>query len=269
MQGGGESEDVVQGLLKDYPSVRPIVYYDDEVKLTGYVSEPTSSKDEEEQRPKPCVLVAHTAIGPQEDFILQKVKALSEMGYVAFAVDMFGAPGLVLGEDKVRYNAQFKQDRPKQSKRIRAALRVVSELECVDEGQIAGIGYCMGGTVVLDLMRSEAGRRDVKGVVSFHGILDHPTSLDSNLPIQTRVLVFHGHSDPFITSEGKQAFMQEMEKKNVDWQLVEFGGCVHAFTRPDKIHESDREKGLFYNKYAADKSWALMTAFLNEIFDTT
>ena len=108
-------------------------------------------------------------------------------------------------------------------------------------------------------------------------------------------MIFHGHKDPFVSSENKEAFMREMERKKVKYTLVEFGGCLHAFTRPDKIHERDREQGrwcehahsvfkddfsrtspistdlsiivgLFYDKYAAEKSWSMMSSFLEEIF---
>jgi dienelactone hydrolase len=245
--------------------VQPVTFYDEDTKLTGYVSYP-EGKGEGSESLHPCVLVVHTAIGPQEDFIFSKIEELSRLGYVGFAVDMFGAPDLVFGEEKVRHNKMFKEDRRACQRRMLSAFyKATRDLERVDTQRIAAIGYCFGGKAVLDLARS--GVPNLKGVASFHGILDHPAVLDHSPmgDFSAKVMVFHGHKDPFVSLEDKEDFKQEMETKKVNFTMVEFGGCYHAFTRPDKVDERDREQGLFYDKYAAEKSWSMMKTFLEEI----
>ena len=162
------------------------------------------------------MIVAHTAIGPQEDFILSKVRALTEAGVVAFACDCFGAPDLVFGQEKEECNRQFKENRKLLQSRMQAGLSSVcssSDFPCIDETRVAAIGYCFGGKAVLDLCR--AGISSLKGVVSFHGILDHPRELDHDRAIETKVLAFNGFADPYVPAEKKQAFMEEMEVRPV------------------------------------------------------
>ena len=139
--------------LENYgTSIKPVSYYDEDTRLTGYVSYP---ERKEGGLLHPCVLVVHTAIGPQEEFIFSKIVELSRMGYVGFAVDMFGAPDLVFGEEKVKHNKAFKEDRRACQRRMLSAFsKAVQDLELVDTQKIAAIGYCFGGLCVLDLARS-------------------------------------------------------------------------------------------------------------------
>jgi len=241
-------------------SVKRHEYGHGDVKLFGYVAEGAATAS----RPRPAVLVVHTAIGPHEEFIMDKLRRLAELGYVAFGVDMFGAEAVVLGEEKVRYNKQFKDDRKLLQSRILAAFHEAASLPFTDASRVAAIGYCFGGKAVLDLARS--GVEGLRASISFHGILDAPVELEGT-PITARVVAFHGSRDPFIALEDKLSFHSEMEARcrgSKKWQMVEFGGCFHAFTRPDKTQESDRTQGLFYDEYAAEKSWAMMVDVLAE-----
>ncbi len=127
-------------------------------------------------------------------------------------------------------------------------------------GKLAAIGYCFGGTGVLELARSGA---DVKGVVSFHGGLDslHPEDAKA---IKGRVLVLHGADDPYMPAADVAAFQEEMRKAGVDWEMVYYGGAVHAFTNPGA--GSDNSKGAAYNAKADARSWVAMQDFFKEIF---
>ncbi|CAD7696456.1 unnamed protein product [Ostreobium quekettii] len=214
----------------------------------------------------PGVLVAHTAIGPQEEFIRDKVHRLAAMGYVGFALDMFGAGHCVFGEEKDRFNDYLKEDRMRIRSRAVAAFDALKAQAVVDDAQCTAIGYCLGGKVVLDLARS--GAEGLRGVASFHGILDSPTLQDSP-PLKAKVLAMHGNLDPFVTPTMLQDFIAEMEGKGADYQLVVYGGCYHAFTRPDKTSPQDRSLGFFYSPEADRRSWRLMSDFLAEAFAPT
>jgi dienelactone hydrolase len=143
--------------------------------------------------------------------------------------------------------------------RIAAALETLRANERVNPKQIAAIGYCFGGTTVLELARNGA---DVLGVVSFHGGLGTPTPSDAK-NIKCKVVALHGADDPFVPAEEVQAFEKEMRDAKVDWQLTAYGGAVHSFT--DKNAGNDNSKGSAYNAAADARSWRAMTAFFDEV----
>jgi dienelactone hydrolase len=144
--------------------------------------------------------------------------------------------------------------------RIAAALARLKSDPRVDPGKTAAIGYCFGGTTVLELARSGA---EVNGVVSFHG---HFGTGDPARPgqVKARILACHGAEDPFQSPAQIQAFEDEMRKARADWQLNVYGGAKHSFTNPDagKYHVY----ALAYNKEADQRSWQAMQDFFREIF---
>uniref|UniRef100_A0A7S2T455 Dienelactone hydrolase domain-containing protein n=1 Tax=Chloropicon primus TaxID=1764295 RepID=A0A7S2T455_9CHLO len=246
-------DDLLLEFSSEEVSIRRQVHEHEGAQLSGFVSFPSRRETEL----SPCIMVVHTAAGPHEAFIVDKVAKLARLGYIAFAVDMFG-------EDLD--SGSFKEEgRTLLQSRMLAALETSLSLAGVDKNKVAAIGYCFGGTAVLDLARANPAL--LRGVVSFHGILDHPPALqDVDLRGGPKVLAFNGYSDPFVPAAGKHAFAEEMESKGARWQLHEFGGCVHAFTRPDKTTQEHKEKGFFYDKYAADSSWAMTRAFFESVF---
>ena len=125
---------------------------------------------------------------------------------------------------------------------------------------MAAIGYCFGGTAVLELARSGA---PLTGVVTFHGGLDTPTPQDAK-NIKAKVLVLHGADDPFVTPDQVAAFEKEMNDAKVDWQLIKYSGAVHAFAVPTA--GNDNSKGAAYNERAARRAWQAMKDFFAEIF---
>ena len=141
--------------------------------------------------------------------------------------------------------------------RFTAAFDVLRDHPFVNPNNIAAIGYCFGGTVVLEMARYGL---DLDGVVSFHG------GLKSSIPqeernIKAKVLVLHGADDPHVPVEEVQAFWKEMQDAGVDWYLVAYGNAVHSFTNP----KADRDTAK-YNEAAATRSWEAMSDFLKEIF---
>ncbi|MCX7082820.1 MAG: dienelactone hydrolase family protein [Methylococcales bacterium] len=208
---------------------------------------------------RPAVLINHTWVG-RDEFVAEKAIKLAELGYVGFAVDMYGKG--VLGTSPEQNSAlmqPFMEDRLLLQKRVQAALYAVKLLPWVDDHNVAAIGFCFGGLCALDLARSGS---EVKGVVSFHGLLGAPVnSLDK--PIKAKVLALHGHDDPLATPEQVLAFEQEMTLAGVDWQLQCYGHTAHAFTNP---LANDPDHGMVYRAEADSRSWLAMKNFLAEIF---
>lgn len=230
------------------------IYEDDGIECHGLVT-----LDARFEGKRPAVLVVHDWSGRDENNC-NKAKALAELGYLGFAVDMYG--GGRLGETKAEKRAlmaPLMRDRAALLKRILAAVRAVKNLPEVDAERIVVIGYCFGGLCALDLARSGA---CIKGVVCFHGLFT-PPELPS-VPILAKVLVLHGFDDPLVEHEEIHRFSQEMTASNADWQMHLYGGVKHSFTNPKA---NDPEMGLSYNRLADERAWASLKHFLNECFN--
>jgi dienelactone hydrolase len=224
----------------------------------------------------PGVLVAHTAIGPQEVFIHSCCDALARLGYCAFALDMFGVGSCVF--DKSERDALFgplRLDRTKHARRVEAAYEtLVEQPEVGTSADIFGIGFCLGGMAVLDLARLQSAKR-LAGVVSFHGSLDRPkvkasrTATDTTTDTTTEkrkntsCLLFHGTSDPFNPPAQVEECLAGLDEQKLPYELIEFPGVLHGFTRPEKIKPEDAEAGFGYDERAATKSWEMTKAFLD------
>lgn len=145
-------------------------------------------------------------------------------------------------------------------RRITAAFDFFKQHPFIDPTRVAAIGYCFGGTTVLELARSGA---DVLGVVSFHGALDTPNLADAK-QIKGKVLVLHGADDTFVTQDNVAALEEEMKQAGVDYRVIQYPGAVHSFT----VREAgnDPSAGMAYNAEADQQSWEEMKAFFKEIF---
>ena len=209
---------------------------------------------------RPGVIVVPDWQGLQS-FYKEIAKKLAGMGYVAFAADIYGK-GIrpATAKEAAAESKKYLSDRKLMRKRIQAAFDELKKVDKVNSNRIAAIGYCFGGTVVLELARSGA---DIKGVVSFHGGLSNPNPADAK-NIKAKVLVLQGADDPFVPPKVVDAFLDEMRKTNVDWQMNIYGNAVHAFTKP--AAGTDKSKGVAYNEKAAKRSWNAMKLFFKEIF---
>lgn len=209
---------------------------------------------------RPGVLIVHQWKG-LGDYEKQRAEMLAKLGYNVFAVDIYGkgirpqdpkSAGVLAGK--------YKSDRALLRERVNAGLAVLQKNDHTDPKRIAAIGYCFGGTTVIELARSGA---DIAGVVSFHGGLDSPKPEDGK-NIKCKVLALHGADDPTVPSKNLVAFEDEMRQAKVDWQLVKYGGAVHSFT--DWNAGNDNSKGVAYNEKADKRSWEAMKQFFAEIF---
>ena len=209
---------------------------------------------------RPAVLIVHQWMG-LTDYEKKRAEMLAQLGYVVFAADIYGKG--IRPQDQKTAGAQagkYKADRDLLRERANAGLAVLEKNELTDTKRVAAIGYCFGGTTVLELARSGA---DIAGVVSFHGGLDSPRPEDGK-NIKCKVLVCHGADDPFNPPADISAFESEMRNAKVDWQLIKYGGAVHSFTQPEA--GNDNSKGAAYNERADKRSWQDMKQFFAEIF---
>lgn len=232
-----------------------VTYLDGDLPLEGYFA-----FDDAIQGPRPVVLIHHTWVG-RDEFVAEKARKLAELGYLGFAVDMYGKG--VLGaspEENGRLMQPFIDDRLLLRHRVLAALQAVKLLPWADNKRIAAIGFCFGGLCALDLARSGA---DISGVVSFHGLLGAPADIPK-APIKAKILALHGHDDPMAKPEKVLAFQTELTEAGVDWQLHTYGHTMHAFTNPVA---NNPEFGTVYKAQADSRSWVAMRNFLSEIFE--
>jgi dienelactone hydrolase len=231
-----------------------------EYRVEGTVFHGHLAHDDSTPGKRPAVLVVHEWWG-QGDHARQSARDLAALGYVGFAVDMYGDARLTDDPAEAGQWAGAVRGNPERMRaRFEAALNTLAADPRVDAARIAAIGYCFGGTVVLEMARAGL---PLRGVVSFHG------GLKSALPeaprtIGASVLVLHGADDPLVPDEEVAAFQAEMRAAKADWQFVGYGNAVHSFTNPDV----DRH-GMAAAKYdpvAAKRAWGAMAQFLAEIF---
>lgn len=232
-----------------------VEYTHGETTLVGYLAYDDSIKGE-----RPGVLVIHEWWG-LNDYIKRRARMLAELGYVAFAVDMYGN-GVKTTDSKEagRLAGIYRANRSLMRERAGTGLEVLRNYRLTDRDRIAAIGYCFGGSTVLELARSGA---DILGVVSFHGNLDTPDP-DEAKNIKARILALHGGDDPYVKPDDVLAFQNEMRRAGVDWQFIAYGGAVHSFTNP--ASGSNPSKGVAYNELADKRSWKAMRMFFKEIF---
>ena len=235
--------------------VEAIAYKDGDTVLEGYLA-----YDDAVKSPQPLVLVVHEWWG-LNDYAKGRARQLAQLGYVAFAVDMYGKG--VLAKDAKSAGAlagKLRSDRPAMRKRILAGLDAVKSNPRVDANRIAAIGYCFGGTTVLELARSGA---NIAGVVSFHGGLDAPKPAEGD-SIKCKVLALSGADDRSVPPAQVAAFSDEMRQAKADYQIVLYGGAVHAFTNP--ASGNDPSTNVAYNAAADRRSWQAMRDFFTELF---
>jgi dienelactone hydrolase len=231
-----------------------IKYTDGDTICHGFIA-----YDNEELAPMPCIMIAPDW-GGRDIAACNKAKKLATMGYVGFAIDMYGQAKLGKTKDEKRaLMTPLKQNRGALIARIRSAFHLVAELPQVNCSKIAALGYCFGGLCVLDLARAGV---DIKGVVSFHGLLSAPEDAIFT-PIPAKILVLHGYDDPLVPPKEIEGFAAEMTQRKADWQIHIYGQTAHSFTDPKA---NDEEMGLHYNEAADSRSWNSTMQFLQEIF---
>jgi dienelactone hydrolase len=233
---------------------RLIEYKDGETLLEGYLA-----YDDSITEPRPTVIIAHTWWG-RGTLECKRADMLAELGYVGFALDMYGKGFYgTTPEENGQMMQPLMDDRDALQNRMAIALKTAAEQPESDANNMAVMGYCFGGLCALDLARTGA---NLRGAISFHGLFDAPNNI-TNPQIKAKVLCLDGHDDPMTTNDKVVALQKEMTDAGVDWQLHTYGGTMHGFTNP----EADMPKmGIKYNADADRRSWVALENFLAEIF---
>ncbi|MBP1151696.1 dienelactone hydrolase family protein [Methylocaldum sp. RMAD-M] len=236
-------------------TTQAIDYSHNDVQLEGFFA-----YDNKRPQPLPAVLISH-AWGGRDEFVCNKARKLAELGYAAFALDMYGKGIIGSGpEENARLMNPLMNDRRLLQDRITTALETVRKLPQVDPKRIAAMGFCFGGLCVLDLARTGA---DLRGVVSFHGLFVPPGNTQGN-KIKAKVLVLHGHDDPMAPPDQAANLAKELTEAEADWQIHIYGNTLHAFTNP---MANDRSFGTVYDETADRRSWESLRNFLAEVLN--
>ena len=234
---------------------RRVAYTDGKVALEGLLA-----YDDATQAMRPAILVVHEWWG-LNDYVRQRAEKLAALGYVAFAVDMYGK-GKVTNHPKQagEWSKQVTANTALWQQRALAGLEVLKKQPQTDPRRMAAIGYCFGGGTVQQLVYAGA---PLKGVASFHGSLQTPPA-DLGGRKRAKMLICHGGADQFAKPEQVQAYLTAMAQSGLDYQFIIYGGAKHGFSNPgaDKYNIP----ALGYSASADRRSWLLMKAFFKEIF---
>lgn len=224
-----------------------IAYEHDGVALEGYVA-----RDDARPGKLPVVLVVHEWWG-LNDFARERARALAELGYLAFAADMYGK-GVVTSDpnEAGRLAGQFRGDPELWRRRFKAAMDAACAHPRADASRVAAIGFCFGGSTVLT---AAAAGYELKAVVSFHGSLIPIADADAK-HIKARILVLHGGADSFVPDAAVAAYQDSLRKSGADWEFVTYGGAKHGFMNP--AADDLKMPGVGYDRRAAERAWRQM-----------
>lgn len=236
---------------------KDVEYRDGDTLLRGYLAYDGGSL-----KPRPGIVLVHEWKG-LGDYAKERARQLGMQGFVVFAVDMYGKGVYAENhEEAAQLSGVYFKDRDLMRRRALAGLETLKKTPLVDPSRIAAVGYCFGGTTVLELARAGT---DLRGVVSFHGNLATPQPAKKET-LKAKVLVLHGANDAW-TAGDVPAFQKEMTDANADWQMVSYGGAVHSFSVP--AAGNDPSSGMAYNAAADKRSFRALLDFLREIFKST
>jgi dienelactone hydrolase len=235
--------------------VKEVEYQADGKPMLGYLAWDDASNDK-----RPGILIFPEWWG-NNDYPKMRAQKLAELGYVAFAADMYGK-GKVTDDPKQAgaWAGEVKNNPELVKQRAAAALDQLKQQPQVDPAKIGAIGYCFGGTCALTLAATNFD--DLKGVVSFHGGLDGIPKPEQ--PVKAKVLVCNGAADQFVPEKQVKQFEKGMKNAGADVRVIDYPGAHHAFTNPD----ADRHKipNIEYNRAADEKSWQDMKQFFGDLF---
>ena len=235
-----------------------VVYKVGAKEFTGYLA-----FDDSISGKRPGVIVVHEWWG-HDAYARKRADMLAAQGYTALALDMYGTG--VLAEhpkDAGTFAKEASKNPDVKKARFLAALDELKKHGTVDASKTAAIGYCFGGSVVLDMARAGI---DLDGVVSFHSSLG--LSIKPRLGgVKAKVRVFHGGGDKFVKKKTLDNFLAEMEATGADFKFVSYPGVAHSFTNPEATARGKKFKlPLAYNAEADTDSWSQTMDFFKLIF---
>ncbi len=234
-----------------------VTYSTSSTEMKGYLATDANKKGK-----RPGVLVVHEWWG-HNDYVRKRADMLAEMGYVAIAVDMYGdGKQAEHPEDAGKFSGQVFKNIDEAKARFKAAMAILNAHPDVDSEQIAAIGYCFGGSVVLSM--ANAGY-DLDAVVAFHAGVALPIPPSDN--IQAKILVANGADDPFVPEDQVHAYKEAMDAAGADYQYIAYPGALHAFTSLDATAMGEKfDLPLAYHKEADEQSWKEMQKLFDSVF---
>jgi dienelactone hydrolase len=234
-----------------------VTYTGDGVTMKGFVAYDSGSTAK-----RPAVLIIHEWWG-LNDYPKMRARELAQLGYIAFAMDMFGDGKTVDNPDAAGKMATPYYQNPQKAKaRIDAALATLKGMSQTDTSKIAAIGYCFGGGMALNAARLG---ENLKGVVSFHGsLLGTPAKKDL---LKAKLLVCHGAADQFVKQTEVDQFKKQMDSIGADYTFKAYADAGHAFTNPNATNVGKQFNiPIAYNAAADTASWNDMRSFFDRIF---
>lgn len=236
-----------------------VLYKADGQLLEGYLAYDDTIKGK-----RPGILIVHEWWG-LNDYARKRARMLANLGYTALAVDMYGdGKQAQHPKEAGMFAGEIQKNFPIAKQRFMAALDFLRQQPSVDPQQIAAIGYCFGGGVVLEMARAGV---PLNGVVSFHGALGASKPPEPG-KIKAKILVLNGAADKLVPAEQVTQFREDMQKAGADFKIVNYPDAQHAFTNPDADEYAKRfNVPLGYNAKADHASWAEMINFLNDLFN--
>lgn len=238
---------------------KDVEYSADGVKLKGYLVYDGDIKGK-----RPGILVVHEWWG-QNEYARKRARMLAELGYTAFALDMYGDGKLATHPDDAgKFAMEVSKNIETAKARFMAAYSLLKSQGTTDPNKIAAIGYCFGGGVVLNMARIGT---DLKAVVSFHGSLQPIKPAEPN-KVKAFILVCNGADDPFTTKEQIDAFKTEMDSAGVKYKFINYPGATHSFTNPaaDSLGKKFNMP-IGYNEKADKESWEEMKNLFKQVFN--
>ena len=230
-------------------------YSEGAVEFLGYLAFDDTASDKQ-----PGVLVFHEGLGLGEH-IMERARRIAKLGYAAFAADMFGGRRQFSDiREMSKLLSDLRNDLPTLRARARAALATLVSFPQVDGTRLAAVGFCFGGSVVLELARDGA---DLRAVASLHGVLSTRAPAETD-KVKASVLICTGADDPLAPPDQVVEFQNEMREAKVrDWQVISYGNTMHAFTNP--AAGPSTMHGTMYNELADWRSWVALRNFLEEM----
>ncbi len=224
------------------PALADDVSYEAEgASLTGYFA-PADS-------PKGLVVIVHDWDG-LDDYEKGRADMIAEMGYDAFALDMYGAevPVETMADRQAASGALYK-DRERMRGLISAGLEAAHGRS--DATKTVLMGYCFGGAVTLEAARNGL-VEDAAGFATFHGGLATPEGQSYPQDVAP-LLIMHGGADTSVTMDDVTALWGALEEAGATYTIEIYSGAPHAFT----VKGSDR-----YRERADMESWQAFSDFL-------
>lgn len=234
-----------------------VTYSTDTTEMQGFI---TYNKAQTGKRPG--ILVVHEWWG-HNNYTRKRAQMLAELGYVALAVDMYGeGKQAEHPSDAGKFSGMVMKNEEMAVKRFNAAYEILANHPETDPEKISAIGYCFGGSVILNMANMGA---DLDGVAAFHSGVQVPNPPSEEL--EAKVLVQNGADDPFVSQESVSSFKAALDSVNADYEYISYPGVKHAYTNPEATKLGEKfDLPLEYDQQADTKSWEKLQKFLNGLY---